>query len=62
MDMASVVINNHYTAVLNTFGKDLQTSINTALQKYLIDLITSGLSKKACLELNFFPGKRPRKE
>ncbi|MBF0121675.1 MAG: hypothetical protein HQK79_22820 [Desulfobacterales bacterium] len=53
MDMTSAVIKNKYTEVLHSFGKDLQSSVDTALQKYLIDLITSKIAELRKKELIF---------
>lgn len=51
MDTASAIIKNKYSEVLYSFGKDLQSAVDTALQKYLIDLITSEIAKLRKQEL-----------
>ncbi|MBF0121732.1 MAG: hypothetical protein HQK79_23120 [Desulfobacterales bacterium] len=53
MDTASAVIRNNYSEILYSFGKDLQTAVDTALQKYVIDLITSKIAELRKKELMF---------
>ncbi len=53
MDTSSAVIKNNYIEVLYSFGKDLQSAVDTALQKYLIDLITSKIAELRKKELLF---------
>ncbi len=53
MDTASAIIRNNYSEVLYSFGKDLQSAVDTALQKYLIDLITSEIAGLRKRELIF---------
>jgi hypothetical protein len=53
MDTSSAVIKNNYIEVLYSFGKDLQSAVGTALQKYLIDLITSKIAELRKKELLF---------
>ena len=53
MDMASAVIKSNYSEVLHSFGKDLQSAVDTALQKYLIDLIISKIAEMRKRELLF---------
>ncbi len=53
MNMTGAVIKNSYTEILHSFGKDLQSAVDTALQKYLIDLITSKIAELRKKELIF---------
>ncbi|QTA81872.1 Uncharacterized protein dnl_42260 [Desulfonema limicola] len=53
MIMSHAVIKNNYKEVLQSFGKDLQSAVDTALQKYLIDLITSKIAELRKKELIF---------
>jgi hypothetical protein len=44
-----IVINNRYAEILPSFGDDLQSAVDAALQRYLIDEIAAkitGLKKK----------------
>lgn len=51
--MASALIKNQYSDILNSFGKDLQSAVDTALQKYLIELITIKITEMRKQELMF---------
>jgi len=53
MDMTIAVIKNSYTEILHSFGKDLQSAVDTALQKYLIDMVTSKIAELRKKELIF---------
>ena len=53
MNTIKAIIRDNYSEILYSFGKDLQSSVDTALQKYLIDLITSEIAKLRKKELMF---------
>ncbi|MGD9732511.1 MAG: hypothetical protein AB7U45_10045 [Desulfamplus sp.] len=53
MNTIKAIIKDNYSEILYSFGKDLQSAVDTALQKYLIDLITSEIAKLRKKELMF---------
>jgi len=53
MSSTDAIIRGNYTEIIHLFGKDLQSSVDAALQKYLIDLITSEIARLRKKELMF---------